>query len=140
MDAMGGADAASTDDRGNRVPCGGRPVGGHLGSQDVGFNQEGRTTMKRFALCIAAALVLGLGMSSQETRADDDLQFATPAVTEAGTAATCEAGTCQTTRIARTGVAYHRSRRPIARWFQEHRPVRRVLRGAVRLFGRRCCH
>jgi len=140
MDAMGGADAASVDDRGNRLPGCGRPVGGHLGSQDVGFNQEGRTTMKRFALCIAAALMIGLGMSGQETRADDDLQFATPAVTEAGTAAACEAGTCQTTRFARTGVAYHRSRRPIARWFQEHRPVRRVLRGAVRLFGRRCCH
>ena len=94
--------------------------------------------MKRFALCILAALVIGLGMSGQETRADDDLQFATPAVTE--TVAACEAGTCQATRFTRTGVAYHRSRRPVARWFQEHRPVRRVLRGAVRLFGRRCCH
>ena len=139
MDAMGGFDAASTDDRGDRLPGCGRPVGGHLGSQDVGFNQEGRT-MNRIALCMAAVLVLGLGMSSQETRADDDLQFATPAVAEAGTAAACEAGTCQTTRFARTSVAYHRSRRPIARWFQEHRPVRRVLRGAVRFFGRRCCH
>lgn len=96
--------------------------------------------MNRIALCMAAVLVLGLGICSQETRADDDLQFATPAVTEAGTVAACEAGTCQTTRFARTGVAYHRSRRPIARWFQEHRPVRRVLRGAVRFFGRRCCH
>ena len=94
--------------------------------------------MKRFAFCILAALVIGLGMSSKEALADDDLQFATPAVTE--DAATCEAGTCQTTRSARTGVAYYRSRRPVARWFQEHRPVRRVLRGAVRLFGRRCCH
>jgi hypothetical protein len=140
MDAMGAADAASVDDRGDRLPGCGCSVGGHLGSQDVGFNQEGRTTMKRFVLCIAAVLMIGLGMSGQETRADDDLQFATPAMTEAGTAAACEAGACQTTRIARTGVAYHRSRRPIARWFQEHRPVRRVLRGAVRLFGRRCCH
>ena len=138
MDAMGGSDAASTDDRGDRLPGCGRPVGGHLGSQDMDFNQEGRTTMKRFALCIVAALVIGLGMSGQETRADDDLQFATPARTE--TAAACEAGTCQATRVARSGVAYHRSRRPVARWFQEHRPVRRVLRGAVRLVGRRCCH
>gem|GEM_PF-7105430 len=140
MDAMGGFDAASTDDRGNRLPRSGRPVGGHLGSQDVGFNQEGRTTMKRFALCIAAVVVMGLAMSSQETRADDDLQFATPSVTEAAATAACEAGTCQTTNFARSSVAYHRGRRPVARWFQEHRPVRRVLRGAVRLFGRRCCH
>lgn len=140
MDAMGGFDAASTDDRGDRLPRCGCHVGGHLGSQDVGFDQEGRTTMKRFALCIAAAMVIGLAMSGQEMRADDDLQFATPAVTEAGTAAACEAGTCQTTKFARTGVAYHRARRPVARWFQEHRPVRRVLRGAVRLVGRCCCH
>ena len=139
MDGMGGADAASTDDRGDRLPRSGCHVGGHLGSQDVGFNQEGRTTMKRFVLCIAAAMVMGLAMSSQETRADDDLQFATPAVTEAAATAACEVGTCQTTNFARTGVAYHRARRPVARWFQGHRPVRRVLRGAVRLFGSRCC-
>jgi hypothetical protein len=140
MDAMGGFDAASTDDRGDRLPRSGCHVGGHLGSQDVGFNQEGPTTMKRFTLCIAAVVVIGLAMSGQETRAHDDLQFATPAVTEATVTTACEAGTCQTIRFARAGVAFHRARRPVARWFQEHRPVRRVLRGAVRLFGRRCCH
>jgi hypothetical protein len=94
--------------------------------------------MKQFATCMVAALVVGLGMSGQHTLAADDLEFATPAVTEAAPA--CEAGTCQTTRFTRTGITYHRARRPIASWFQKHRPVRRVLRGAVRLIGRRCCH
>ena len=87
--------------------------------------------MKRFVLCLAL-------LTCQQTLADDDLKFATPAVTE--TSPACEVNGSTTTRFAHSRFAHHRGRRPIASWFQEHRPVRRLLRGAVRLVGLRCCH
>lgn len=136
---MGGTDTASTDGYGDRLPGCGRHVGAGLGSQDVDFNTEGQKTMKRFALCIVTVVLMGVALSGQRAQAaDDDLDFATPVVTEASPA--CDIGECSTTRFAHSHSAHHRGRRPIARWFQEHRPVRRFLRGTVRLLGRRCCH
>lgn len=93
--------------------------------------------MKRFAVCIAAVVLMGVGLSGQQAQAEDDLEFATPIVTE--TSPACDIGECSTTRFANSHIAHHRGRRPIARWFRQHRPVRRFLRGAVRLVGRRCC-
>ena len=91
--------------------------------------------MKRFVLCIA--LLLGIGLSGQLAQAADDLEFATPVVTAASPA--CDVGECSTAQSVQSRVAHHRGRRPIARWFQQRRPVRRALRAAVRLVGHRCC-
>ncbi|MDP6718562.1 MAG: hypothetical protein QGF59_07940, partial [Pirellulaceae bacterium] len=82
--------------------------------------------MKRFAVCIAAVVLMGFGLSGQQAQAADDLEFTTPIVTEASPA--CDIGGCFATRFAHSRIAHHRGRRPIARWFQERRPVRRVLR------------
>ena len=136
MDAMGGTNAASTDGFGNRLPGCGHHVGAGLGAQDVDFNKEGRTTMKRFTVCIVTVVLMGVGVSGQQAQAADDLEFATPVVTEASPA--CDIGGCFATRFAHSRIAHHRGRRPIARWFQERRPVRRVLRGVARLVVHRC--
>jgi hypothetical protein len=89
--------------------------------------------MKRFAICALGALLVGCILNSGTVRADDDVDFATPVVTNSTPA--CADGSCAVateTVIAR--------RRPVLNWFQERRPVRRVLRGAVRfVVGRRCC-
>ena len=86
--------------------------------------------MRRFVLCFAL-------LTCQQTLAADDLEFATPVVTETSTA--CDVGECSTTQFAQSHVAHHRGRRPIAHWFQNRRPVRRALRAVVRLVGHRCC-
>ena len=83
--------------------------------------------MRRFVLCIAL-------LTCQHTWAADDLEFATPV--ETATSPACDVGECSATQ---SRIAYHRGRRPIARWFQERRPVRRALRAVVRLVGHRCC-
>ena len=86
--------------------------------------------MRWFVLCIA--LLMGAPV-----QAADDLEFTTPVATE--TLPACDVGACSTVQFTHASVAYHRGRRPVARWFQEHRPVRRVLRAAVRFVGHRCC-
>ena len=86
--------------------------------------------MRRFVLCLAL-------LTCQQTLAADDLEFATPVVTAASPA--CDVGGCSTTQFAHSRIAHHRGRRPIARWFQQHRPVRRALRAVVRFVGHRCC-
>ena len=91
--------------------------------------------MRRFVLCIA--LLLGIGVSGQQAQAADDLEFATPVVTAALPA--CNAGKCSATQFARTHVTHHRGHRPIVRWLQSRRPVRRALGAVVRLVGHRCC-
>ena len=86
--------------------------------------------MKRFVLCIAL-------LTCQQTLAADDLEFATPVVTE--TSPACDDGACSTTQSAQSHVAHLHGRRPIARWFQQRRPVRRALRAVVTFVGHRCC-
>jgi hypothetical protein len=91
--------------------------------------------MKRFVLCIA--LLLGIGLSGQQAQAADDLEFATPVVV--ATSPACELGECSTAQSVQSHVAHHRVRRPIARWFQQRRPVRRALRAVVTFVGHPCC-
>ena len=93
--------------------------------------------MKRFGLCVVAALLVGLGLSARESRAADDVEFATPVVTDYSPA--CAGGSCSAVSRAQHGTAFFERRRPVISWFQEHRPVRRVLRGTVRVLGWRCC-
>ncbi len=87
--------------------------------------------MRRFVLCLALLLMC------QQAQAADDLEFATPVVTAASPA--CDAGECSATQFARTHVTHHRGHRPIVRWLQSRRPVRRALGAVVRLVGHRCC-
>ena len=86
--------------------------------------------MKQFVLCIAL-------LTCQQTLAADDLEFATPVVTAASPA--CDVGGCSTAPFAQSHLTRHRGRRPIARWFQQNRPVRRALRAVVRFVGHRYC-
>jgi hypothetical protein len=88
--------------------------------------------MRQIVLCVAAMLVIGLGLDARETRAADDLEFATPVVT--GYLPTCADGSCSAAHMTESA-----RRRPIVSWFEEHRPLRRVVRGAARLIGNRCC-
>lgn len=91
--------------------------------------------MRRFVLCFA--LLLGIGLGGQQAQAADDLDFATPVVRDVSPA--CDVGACSNTRFAHSRPAHYRVRRPIARWFQNHRPVLRVARGVAKLVSHRCC-
>ena len=100
--------------------------------------------MKPTLFVMTAMLLFGISAVPQQADAQDDPQFATPAVVDATPAitsqsASCEAGVCRTHGFARTGVACHRRCRPVVRWFQERQPVRSVLRGVVRLIRPRRC-
>lgn len=88
--------------------------------------------MKTILISVLGALMLGESLTEATASAADDIQFATPVVSDATPA--CTTGTCA---IATETVSARR--RPVVNWFQEKRPVRRVLRGAVRFVGRRCC-
>ena len=89
---------------------------------------KGRT-MSRLVLCIVL-------LTGQQTLAADDLEFATPVVTEASP--TCDNAGCHATGFAHSRVVHQRGRRTIASWFRERRPVRRVLRGVAKLVVHRC--
>ena len=76
-------------------------------------------------------------LTSAQAQAADDLEFTTPVATE--TLPACEVGECSTAQFTHARVAGYRERRPIARRLRSRRPVRRVVRGVVRLIGHRCC-
>ena len=92
--------------------------------------------MKRIPLAFAALLLVTSLVAPRQSHADDDLQFATPAVVEQAPA--CVDSQCQ----AATSTAYvlQRRNRPVVRWFRQRQPVRRVLRGVAGLFCHRCRH
>lgn len=85
--------------------------------------------MKRFALIATVALFVGFATSARETRAGDDLEFATPAVANQSPA--CANGTCLAPSDDYHNPARSDRRRPIL----DRQPVRRVLRGTLRLLG-----
>ena len=88
--------------------------------------------MKTILISVLGALLLGGSLTEGTVKAADDFQFATPVVSVATPA--CTAGNCAVA----TETASAR-RRPVVNWFQDRRPVRRVLRGAARFVGRHCC-
>lgn len=88
--------------------------------------------MKTILISVLGALLLSGSLTEGAVRAADDIDFATPVVTDASPV--CVAGNCA---IATESVIARR--RPVVNWFQERRPVRRVLRGVARFVGRRCC-
>lgn len=88
--------------------------------------------MKTILISVLGALLLSGSLTEGAVRAADDIDFATPVVTDATPA--CVAGNCA---VATESVIARR--RPVVNWLQERRPVRRVLRGVVRFAGRRCC-
>ena len=98
------------------------------------FGKE--TTMRRILFCIAVLVLGSLVVAPRQAQAQDDLKFATPAIGDDSPA--CESGRCRATPV-RTAYGHHGRRRPVVRWFREHRPVRRVLRGVARLVRPRHC-